>query len=172
MVNQHLNSVIQGQIWLSLFSPVNRSDQTDEMFMSVQSAYAVFVVEHLNQQWIFPTFFIILPPYLSAAFCCSSVALYPPRWAPSVPAGVSDVCLVCISLITVVLHQCTFWPFPHFFVFVVLSRRDIFLMLLLLKKHERQNTHPSPLFEQIAHIWQSCKMCQQIFNISLSVPML
>lgn len=132
----------------------------------------VFVVEHLNQQWIFPTFFIILLPYLSAAFCCSSVTLYPPRWAPSVPAGVSDVCLVCISLITVVLHQCTFWPFPHFFVFVVLSRRDVVLMFLLLKKYERQNTHPLPLFKQIAHIWHSCKMSQQIFNISLSVPML
>ncbi len=68
------------------------------MFMSVQSAYAVFVVEHLNQQWILPTllYLLFLPHfYLPVSLSALRCPLYSLVGLP--PSGTAGVfCMSCL----------------------------------------------------------------------------
>lgn len=143
VVNQHPNSVTQGQVGLSLFFPVYRSSQAglDEMFMSVQSAYAVFVVEHLNQQWILPTFFIIPPSFLSTSFSLS--AALPSLFFTGATSIWHCRCVLCV--LSVFLWSPLHYTSVHFCPLSVLclcwsvSQRCL-LMFLLLKARKTENS--------------------------------
>lgn len=127
VVNQNPNSVTQGHVRLSLFSPFYRSSQTGlrQNVNVCAKCLCLWLNTLLNQHWILPTIFIIPPSFLSPNFSCSAVLPY------LFFTGATSIChhrcvfmcLVCISLITVALHQCKFLPSFSSFVFVVVPSR-------------------------------------------------
>lgn len=113
VVNQHPNSVTQGQVRLSFF-PVYRSNRSSTKCSRPCKVLmqCLRLNTYLNQQWILPSFFIIPPSFSSTSFSLSTVlpSLFFTGATSICHCRCVFVCLVCISLITVALHQCKLLP--------------------------------------------------------------
>lgn len=127
----------------------------DEMFMSAQSAYAVFAVKHLLKSTIDASHFLyyssLIPVYQFLSQHCVALSfLYGGYLHLSLQVC---FCVYFFDRCCITLVYFFFFALFQFFVFVVLSHRDVCWC-------QRQKTHPLSLFKQIARILQSCKISQ------------
>ena len=116
----------------------------DETFMSVQSAYAVFVVEHLNQQYSshlrYYSSLIPARRFLFTAAC--SPLFFVTRASSICPCRCFFVCVLSVFLWSL-LHYTSvdFWPsLSSLSLLFCLTERDVLLMCLLLKAWKTENS--------------------------------